>query len=76
MGTITSIPKKFLPSNNLEMKEVIRLFLTTWTIMNSNTNHTSYLSREPREYPCKFFSASVNFYRFNEKIGNLLCILP
>ena len=41
MGTITSIPKKFLPSNNLEMKEVIRLFLTTWTIMNTNTNiHT------------------------------------
>ena len=38
MSTITPIAKKFLPSNNLEMKEVIRPFLTTWTIMNSNTN--------------------------------------
>ena len=51
--------------------------------------HTSYLSREPRVYSCKFFLAGVNFYRFNaknwqftvyfavitQKIGNLLCIL-
>ena len=51
--------------------------------------HTWYLSRAPREYPCKFFLASVKFYRFNaknwqftvyfavitKKIGNLLCIL-
>ena len=29
--------------------------------------HTSYLSREPRVYPCKFFLAGVNFYRFNAK---------
>ena len=48
--------------------------------------HTPNLSREPREYPCKFFLATVNFYRFNaknwqftvyfavitQKIGNLL----
>ena len=33
------------------------------------------LLREPREYPCKFFLAGVNFYRFNAKIGNLLCNL-
>ena len=33
MGTITSF-FKFL----LEMKEVICIFLTTWTIMNTNTN--------------------------------------
>ena len=38
--------------------------------------HTSYLSREPREFSCKFFLAGVNCYRFNAKIGNLLCILP
>ena len=38
--------------------------------------HTSYLSRTPRIYSCKFFLAGVNFYRFNAKIGNLLCILP
>ena len=28
-------------------------------------NHTSYLSRAPRAYPCKFFVAGVNFYKFN-----------
>ena len=53
------------------------------------TAHTSYLSREPRVYPCKFFLAGANFYRFNaknwqftvyfavitQKIGNFLCIL-
>ena len=27
--------------------------------------HTSYLSWIPQIYPCKFFLASVNFYRFN-----------
>ena len=51
--------------------------------------HTSYLSRTPRIYSCKFFLAGVNFFRFNakfwqftvgfavitQKIGNLLCIL-
>ena len=36
----------------------------------SNQAHTSYLSREPREYPCKFFLAGVNFYRFNAKNGH------
>ena len=29
--------------------------------------HTSNLSREPRVYPCQFFLAGVNFYRFNAK---------
>ena len=29
--------------------------------------HTSYLSREPGVYPCKFCLAGVNFYRFNAK---------
>ena len=29
--------------------------------------HTSYLSRAPRVYSCKFFLAGVNFYRFNAK---------
>ena len=29
--------------------------------------HTSNLSRIPRVYPCKFFLAGVNFYRFNAK---------
>ena len=29
--------------------------------------HTSNLSRIPRIYPCKFFLAGVNFYRFNAK---------
>ena len=30
-------------------------------------SHTWYLSREPREFSCKFFLAGVNFYRFNAK---------
>ena len=30
-------------------------------------SHTWYLSRAPRVYPCKFFLAGVNFYRFNAK---------
>ena len=29
--------------------------------------HTSYLSRTPQIYLCKFFLAGVNFYRFNAK---------
>ena len=50
--------------------------------------HTSYLSRTPQIYSCKFFLAGVNLYRFNanwqftvyfnvitQKIGNFLCIL-
>ena len=37
---------------------------TNWRI---GGRHTSNLSREPREYPCKFFLAGVNFYRFNAK---------
>ena len=51
--------------------------------------HTWYLSQAPQAYPCKFFLAGVNFYRFNaknwqftvyfavitQKIGNFLCIL-
>ena len=33
----------------------------------TTSNHTWYLSRIPRIYPCKFFLAGVNFYRFNAK---------
>ena len=29
--------------------------------------HIRYLSRVPLVYPCKFFLAGVNFYRFNAK---------
>ena len=57
--------------------------------LSPSCSHTWYLLRKPREYPCKFFLASVNFYRFNaknwqftvyfavitQKIGNFLCIL-
>ena len=38
--------------------------------------HTSYLSRKPREFSCKFFLAGVIFTDLTQKIGNLLCILP
>ena len=37
--------------------------------------HTWYLLREPRVYPCKFFLAGVNFYRFNAKIWHFRQIL-
>ena len=54
-----------------------------------NAGHTSYLSRTPQLYSCKFFLAGVIFYRFKaknwqftvyfavitQKIGNFLCIL-
>ena len=33
-----------------------------WTV-----DHTSYLSRNPWEFSCKFFLAGVNFYRSNAK---------
>ena len=40
----------------------------TWTFFtNHGLLHTWYLLRAPREYPCKFFMACVNFYRFNAK---------
>ena len=38
-------------------------------------DHTSYLSREPREFSCKFLLAGVNFYRFNAKNWHFLQIL-
>merc|ERR1712016_289713 len=37
--------------------------------------HTSYLSRIPWIYPCKFFLAGVNFYRFSAKNWHFLQIL-
>ena len=36
-------------------------------IVPDSSNHTSYLSRKPREFLCKFFLAGVNFCRFNAK---------
>ena len=36
--------------------------------------HTSYLSRKPREFSCKFFLAGVNFYRFNAKKLAIYCV--
>ena len=38
-------------------------------------SHTWYLSRKPREFSCKFFLASVTFYRFNAKNWHLRQIL-
>ena len=46
-----------------------------WTFVEKKDIHTSYLSREPRVYPCKFFLASVNFYRFNVKSWHFRQIL-
>merc|ERR1711994_18152 len=41
---------------------VMRIVLTS-----ACCRHTSYLSRTHGRCPCKFFLASVNFYRFNAK---------
>ena len=63
--------------------------ISAWFLCGLMLNHTSYLSRKPREFSWKFFLAGVNFYRFNaknwqftvyfavitQKIGNFLCIL-
>ena len=38
-----------------------------WYCRDWTPLHTSYLSRTPRIYSCKFFLAGVNFYRFNAK---------
>ena len=45
-----------------------KLLLTNKPIpFHGDEEHTSYMSREPRVYPCKFFLAGINFYRFNAK---------
>ena len=57
------------------MKNIVREEMTggppgpnNWQVVWAGAGgHTSYLSREPRVYPCKFFLAGVNFYRFNAK---------
>ena len=42
--------------------------IVIWSVESySCRSHTSYLSRIPRKYPCKFFLARVNFYTFNAK---------
>ena len=43
------------------------LFTCKENIKRWRDEHTSYLSREPWVYPCKFFLAGVNSYRFNAK---------
>ena len=55
-------------SNILILRMAVALFIQhtdiwLWYVQN----HTWYLSRAPREYPCKFLLAGVNFYRFNAK---------
>ena len=46
-----------------------------WFYPIHQSDHTSYLSRTPRIYSCKFFLAGVNFYRFNAKNWNFRQIL-
>ena len=47
---------------------ILELSTFLWfTLSYPVLKHTSYLSLEPRVYPCKFFLAGVNFYRFNAK---------
>ena len=46
---------------NLHERTQAKMYKFIWP------THTWYLLREPQEYPCKFFLAGVNFYRFNAK---------
>ena len=46
---------------NLHERTQAKMYKFIWP------THTWYLLREPQVYPCKFFLAGVNFYRF--KIG-------
>ena len=86
------------PALGLELGSERNFPLIQWTSCDLSSllfrgkvthSHTSYLSRKPREFSCKFFLDGVNFYRFNaknwqftvyfdvitQKIGNFLCIL-
>ena len=51
------------PSNSWTMD----MALSKYKYTKGKLWHTSNLLRIPRVYPCKFFLAGVNFYRFNAK---------
>ena len=56
------------PLTSLGIILLKRLFwLLSLVVQFATLEHTSYLSREPQEFSCKFFLAGVNFYRFNGK---------
>ena len=61
--TVWLVGRPILSHNTLTYSE--SPFILDVTIVV--TIHTSNLSRIPRVYPCKFFLAGVNFYRFNAK---------
>ena len=48
----------------LDVLGVLRMLLFAQRCVQ---DHTWYLSRAPRAYPCKFFLPGVNCYRFNAK---------
>ena len=52
---------------NRREEAMLKVLVQSHTVSLMGLDHTSYLSREPRVYPCKSFLAGVNFYRFNAK---------
>ena len=65
-------PSNFCPqvchlSTAIENCLLIRFGLSQNISIHACCSHTWYLSWAPRAYPCKFFLAGVNFYRFNAK---------
>ena len=73
--TCKDVPLMFVPiiwNNRLMIFSLVLSWMVTKGLHNINfsttNDHTSYLSRTPRIYSCKFFLAGVNFLRFNAKI--------
>ena len=65
---MSPLPVRMTPKKEVVLNSVAE-FLGNWAL------HTSYLSRAPHIYSCKFFLASVNFFSdLTQKFGNLLCI--
>ena len=60
---MSPLPVRMTPKKEVVLNSVAE-FLGNWAL------HTSYLSRAPHIYSCKFFLARVNFFffRFNAKI--------
>ena len=66
---VYNVGNSFIVLLTILTPSVILLGIFPWVtvIIGKHILHTSYLSREPRVYPCKFFLAGVNCYRCNAK---------
>ena len=65
---MSPLPVRMIPKKEVVLNSVAE-FLGSWAL------HTSYLSRAPHIYSCKFFLANVIFFSdLTQKFCNLLCI--